>query len=121
MSRTLHEVLGGAARGLVEAQGGLDVRAGDADRWDREGLPPVALAYTRSRLRLTAPVRVLAQHDANGAVLAADDPPPSRRQAAARQARAVISVAVRLQPHSTDVEEQHDPEVDPDRSDPSRE
>ena len=76
MGSTLSEVLGEAVRALVDAQVALDQRAADTDRWDREGLPPVALAYAESRLVLAVPVRAHAVAGANGAVTLA----PVRRR-----------------------------------------
>lgn len=67
MGSQLTDVLGETVRALVDAQINLDQRAADGDRWDREGLPPVALAYTASRLRLTTPVRVQASATGDGA------------------------------------------------------
>ena len=105
MARNLDEVLADSVRGLVGAQSCLDLRAADIARWDREGLPPVALAYTRSRFVLTAPVRVHAQAGANGAVLApVPDRPGGPPAGAAWATSAVISITVRLHgpPHLED-------------------
>lgn len=105
MSRNLTEVLGDSVRGLVGAQEQLDTWAGDTDRWDREGLPPVALAYVASRLVITAPVRALVFAGANGPVLI----PETRRRLSTRaattpKAPAVISVVVGLRPHQKETE-----------------
>lgn len=96
MSASISDVLRESVRSLVRAQVGLDGRAADVDRWDREGLPPVALAYTSSRLVLAAPVRALGFAGANGAVTLA--PAPGRSNRDTGRAAAVISVGIRLHP-----------------------
>jgi hypothetical protein len=99
MSASMRNVLCESVRSLVRAQVGLDGRAADIDRWDREGLPPVALAYTSSRLVLAAPVRALGLAGANGAVALSPAPGRSNGDTGARMAAAVISIGIRLHPH----------------------
>lgn len=108
MSRNLNEVLGDSVRGLVSAQEHLDTWAADNDRWDREGLPPVALAYVASRLVITAPVRALTPGGANGPVLIPEPrrSPSSRATTTAPTAPAVISVVVGLRPHQKESQEE---------------
>src|SRR5688500_16347263 len=99
MGSQFSDVLGESVRALVDAQIDLDQRAADADRWDREGLPPVALAYTASRLRLTMPVRVRASADSAGALAFAPIPPPVDHAAAShgQVTTSVFAIAIRLE------------------------
>jgi hypothetical protein len=117
MGSQLTDALGESVRALVDAQIDLDQRAADSDRWDREGLPPVALAYTASRLKLTTRVRVHASQGADGA-LAFVPVGPSDELAGAHDGitSSIFSVAIRLENSTTyeKREECHDRAVDAD-------
>jgi hypothetical protein len=117
MGSQLTDALGESVRALVDAQIELDQRAADSDRWDREGLPPVALAYTASRLKLATPVRVKASRDADGA-LAFVPVGPSDEPACGQEGitRSIFSVAIRLETSTSyeTREECHDRAVDAD-------
>lgn len=99
MSHTLDEVLRQSVRGLVDAQAGLDRCAQDVDRWDREGLPPVALAYTTHRIVLTAPVRALTLPRADGAAVSTSLAPPYGRRTRPCGRDAVVALTLRLHAH----------------------
>lgn len=117
MGSRLTDVLVESVRALVDAQIDLDQGAADSDRWDREGLPPVALAYTASRLKLTTPVRVQAAARANGALaLVPIRPHPNDLAGGQGTVTTSFGIAIRLEP-STSYDtgrESHGGTVDPD-------
>lgn len=116
MGSQLTDVLVESVRALVDAQIDLDQGAADSDRWDREGLPPVALAYTASRLELTMPVRVQAAAGANGALALVPIRPHPNDLAGQGTVTTSFGIAIRLEP-STSYDtgrESHGGTVDPD-------
>lgn len=103
MGSQLTDVLVESVRALVDAQIDLDRRAADGDRWDREGLPPVALAYTASRLTLTMPVRTQASAGANGALAMVPVRPDANDRAGGQGTvtTSVFGIAIRLEPSAS--------------------
>jgi hypothetical protein len=104
MGSPLSEILGESVRALVEAQIDLDRRAADVDRWDREGLPPVALSYTGTRLVLTTLLRAHASVRTCAVALVTGQDFLGPIVDGHREPACVIGVTIRLKPQTT-----HDP------------
>lgn len=123
MGSPLSEILGESVRTLVEAQIDLDRRAADIDRWDREGLPPVALSYTGTRLVLTTLLRANASVRTGAVALVAGQNHLSQAANGQPEPACVIGVTIRLKPQMTHEpgKENDDGSVDVDRPGPAGE